>query len=92
MPQYGNILGAVGRTPLIRLSRIAAGIPSPIYAKAEFLAWMQENGFWETRPQSTMSVGESEDGHSGKTMEERLCNLKRAPFTMANLRIRARGR
>ena len=37
MPQYGNILGAVGRTPLIRLNRIAADVPSPIYAKAEFL-------------------------------------------------------
>ena len=37
MPQYGNILGAVGRTPLIRLNRITAGVPSPIYVKAEFL-------------------------------------------------------
>jgi cystathionine beta-synthase len=37
MPQYGNILGAVGRTPLIRLNRIAAGVPSSIYVKAEFL-------------------------------------------------------
>ena len=38
MPQYGNILGAVGRTPLIRLNRIAEGVPSPIYVKAEFLS------------------------------------------------------
>ena len=37
MSQYSNILGAIGRTPLIRLNRIAAGVPSPIYVKAEFL-------------------------------------------------------
>lgn len=35
--QYGNILGAIGRTPLIRLNRIAADVESPIYVKAEFL-------------------------------------------------------
>lgn len=37
MSSYGNILQAIGRTPLIRLNRIAADVPSPIYVKAEFL-------------------------------------------------------
>lgn len=35
MPKYGNILQAVGHTPLIRLNRISAGVRSPIYAKVE---------------------------------------------------------
>jgi len=35
--QYSNILQAVGRTPLIRLNRVANGIASAIYVKAEFL-------------------------------------------------------
>jgi len=37
MAQYSSILGAIGRTPLVRLNRIAADIASPIYAKVEFL-------------------------------------------------------
>lgn len=37
MAQYNNILSAIGRTPLIRLNRIAQGIASPIYVKAELL-------------------------------------------------------
>ena len=37
MATYANILEAVGRTPLIRLNRIAAGVASPIYAKVEGL-------------------------------------------------------
>ena len=37
MAQFSNILGAIGRTPLIRLNRIAADVASPIYVKAEFL-------------------------------------------------------
>ena len=37
MAQYANILEAIGRTPLIRLNRIAAGVSSPIYAKVEAL-------------------------------------------------------
>ena len=37
MATYANILEAVGRTPLIRLNRIAAGVSSPIYAKVEAL-------------------------------------------------------
>jgi cystathionine beta-synthase len=34
---YDNILQAVGRTPLIRLSRVTAGIRTPVYGKAENL-------------------------------------------------------
>ena len=37
MATYPNILEAVGRTPLIRLNRIAAAVASPIYAKVEAL-------------------------------------------------------
>lgn len=37
MATYANILEAVGRTPLIRLHRIAAEVVSPIYAKVEAL-------------------------------------------------------
>jgi len=37
MPQYSNILRAIGNTPLVRLNRITAGIASPIYVKAEML-------------------------------------------------------
>lgn len=37
MAQFNTILGAIGRTPLIRLNRIAAGVASPIYAKVEML-------------------------------------------------------
>ena len=32
-----NILEAVGRTPLIRLHRIAQGVPAPVYVKADHL-------------------------------------------------------
>src|SRR5262245_33755782 len=32
-----NILGAIGRTPLVRLQRIARGIRTPVYGKAENL-------------------------------------------------------
>ncbi|HWO89270.1 MAG TPA: pyridoxal-phosphate dependent enzyme [Gemmatimonadales bacterium] len=34
---YDSILEAIGRTPLIRLSRITRGIRTPVYAKAEQL-------------------------------------------------------
>jgi len=37
MAQYNNILGAIGRTPLIRLNRLTADLPSKIYVKAEML-------------------------------------------------------
>ena len=37
MAIYSNILGAIGRTPLIRLNRLTAGIASPLYVKADML-------------------------------------------------------
>ena len=37
MAQYNNILGTIGRTPLIRLNRITADVTSTIYVKAEML-------------------------------------------------------
>ena len=33
---YDNVLETIGWTPLIRLKRVAAGIRTPVYAKAEF--------------------------------------------------------
>src|SRR5207247_11316217 len=40
MPQhtrpYDNVLETIGWTPLIRLGKVAQGIPAPVYAKAEF--------------------------------------------------------
>ena len=34
---YDNILGAIGQTPLVQLSRIAQELPCPLYAKLELL-------------------------------------------------------
>jgi cystathionine beta-synthase len=36
-PVYESVLDAVGHTPLIRLARLDAGLPAPVYLKAEFL-------------------------------------------------------
>lgn len=36
MALYTSILGAVGRTPLIRLNRVAAGLPATVFLKGEF--------------------------------------------------------
>ena len=36
MPVYQNILGTVGRTPLVKLNRITAGAPATIALKGEF--------------------------------------------------------
>ncbi len=33
---FDNVLETIGRTPLIRLNRVAAGLPCPIYGKVEF--------------------------------------------------------
>ncbi len=33
---YDNILETIGRTPLVRLHRVTAGIRTPVYGKAEF--------------------------------------------------------
>jgi len=34
---YDSILGAIGKTPLVRLGRIAANLRAPLYAKLEYL-------------------------------------------------------
>jgi cystathionine beta-synthase len=36
-PVYESVLEAIGQTPLIRLTRVSAGIAAPVYVKAEFL-------------------------------------------------------
>jgi len=36
MPMYENVLGTVGRTPLVTLQRISAGLPATIAVKCEF--------------------------------------------------------
>ena len=36
MPVYSDILGAVGRTPLIKLNRMAAGLDATVAVKGEF--------------------------------------------------------
>lgn len=33
---YENVLGTVGRTPLVKLQRISAGLPATIAVKCEF--------------------------------------------------------
>src|SRR4026208_187137 len=33
---YDNILDTIGWTPLVRLNKVARGIRTPVYAKAEF--------------------------------------------------------
>ena len=33
---YANILETIGWTPLVRLNRVAQGIRTPVYAKAEY--------------------------------------------------------
>lgn len=35
--ELANILGAVGKTPLVRLNKLARGVPSEIYVKVEYL-------------------------------------------------------
>src|SRR5512134_4039877 len=34
---FDSILGAIGNTPLVRLSRIGRDLPVPLYAKLEFM-------------------------------------------------------
>jgi cystathionine beta-synthase len=36
-PVHESVLDAIGQTPLIRLSRVSAGLAAPVYVKAEFL-------------------------------------------------------
>ena len=59
MATYANILEAVGRTPLIRLNRIAAEVASPIYAKVEAL---NPGGSVKDRVGLTMVAAAERDG------------------------------
>jgi cystathionine beta-synthase len=34
---YDNILQTIGNTPLIKLNKVTADLPCPVYAKVEFL-------------------------------------------------------
>ena len=36
MPLHENVLGTIGRTPLIKLQRVSAGLPATVALKAEF--------------------------------------------------------
>jgi len=36
MPIYENVIATVGRTPLIKLQRVSAGLPATVAVKAEF--------------------------------------------------------
>ena len=36
MPIHENVLGTIGRTPLIKLQRVSAGLPATVALKAEF--------------------------------------------------------
>ena len=36
MPYFSNIVETIGRTPLVKLNRIAAGLPATIALKGEF--------------------------------------------------------
>src|SRR3990172_3064978 len=33
---YNNILGTIGKTPLVRLGKLGSDLPCPLYAKIEF--------------------------------------------------------
>ncbi len=33
---FDSVLGTIGRTPLVRLNRVAKGLPCPVYGKVEF--------------------------------------------------------
>jgi cystathionine beta-synthase len=36
LKSYSSVLEAIGRTPLIRMNKVAEGLPCPVYAKVEF--------------------------------------------------------
>ena len=55
MPGHPNIIGTVGRTPLVKLNRIANGAPATIALKAEFfnpLGSVKDHIGWPTKPAS----------------------------------------
>jgi cystathionine beta-synthase len=56
---YDNILGAIGKTPLVRLNRIGRGLPCPLYAKLEY---MNPGGSVKDRIGPTMIVEAEQSG------------------------------
>ena len=76
MPIHENILGTIGRTPLVKLQRISAGLPSTVAVKAEFFnplgsvkdrigAAMIEAGEKEGRISPKTTIIEPTSGNTG---------------------------
>ncbi|NDC80471.1 MAG: cysteine synthase A [Verrucomicrobia bacterium] len=76
MPIHENILGTIGRTPLVKLHRISAGLPATVAVKAEFFnplgsvkdrigAAMIEAGEKEGRISPKTTIIEPTSGNTG---------------------------
>ncbi|NCY22162.1 pyridoxal-phosphate dependent enzyme, partial [bacterium] len=76
MPIHDNILGTIGRTPLVKLQRISAGLPATVAVKAEFFnplgsvkdrigAAMIEAGEKEGRVTPKTTIIEPTSGNTG---------------------------
>jgi len=76
MPIHENILGTIGRTPLVKLQRISAGLPATVAVKAEFFnplgsvkdrigAAMIEAGEKEGRVTPKTTIIEPTSGNTG---------------------------
>jgi len=76
MPIHENILGTIGRTPLVKLQRISAGLPATVAVKAEFFnplgsvkdrigAAMIEAGEKEGRISPKTTIIEPTSGNTG---------------------------
>lgn len=59
---YANVLETIGWTPLIRLNRVAAGIRTPVFAKAEF---MNPGGSVKDRIGPAIIEAAEREGHLG---------------------------
>jgi len=60
MPIHENILGTIGRTPLVKLQRISAGLPATVAVKAEFFNPL---GSVKDRIGAAMIEAGEKDGH-----------------------------
>jgi cysteine synthase A len=76
MPIHENILGTIGRTPMVKLQRISAGLPATVAVKAEFFnplgsvkdrigAAMIEAGEKEGRISPKTTIIEPTSGNTG---------------------------